>query len=233
DGRRARPEILRPRESLRHLAAADDRAVVARDQRAVGRIGHDGLGHGPDGGSIAGDTDQHGRHRDADACEKGLHDSGLRQFIYSRCSATGPSVAAGKKVSAPMTMMVAASRVAKTPPSTLSVPLDSALRRLADSEPTMARGRMIGLNRASSMTMPVARFHGTVSSPSPSKPEPLLALAEVNSYRISLKPCGPTLLSVSAPQGVAAKIAVPPRMNRPRARSAKSANCTSSSEERR
>ena len=51
----------------------------------------------------------------------------------------------------------------------------------AASEPAMASGRMMGMNRASSMTMPVATFQGTVLSPRPSKPEPLFALAELNS----------------------------------------------------
>ena len=51
----------------------------------------------------------------------------------------------------------------------------------AASEPAMASGRMMGMNRASSMTSPVATFQGIVLSPSPSKPEPLLALAELNS----------------------------------------------------
>jgi len=52
---------------------------------------------------------------------------------------------------------------------------------LAASAPPMAKGAMIGMKRASSMTMPVAIFHGAVLSPRPSKPEPLLAAAELNS----------------------------------------------------
>jgi hypothetical protein len=45
----------------------------------------------------------------------------------------------------------------------------------------MAKGAMIGMKRPSSITMPVAMFQGTVLSPSPSNPEPLLAAAELNS----------------------------------------------------
>ncbi len=80
-----------------------------------------------------------------------------------------------------MITIVAISMPPKVPSSTPSVPADSAVRRLVTSEPTMASGRMIGMKRASSMIRPVAMFHGTVLSPSPSKPEPLLALAELNS----------------------------------------------------
>ena len=77
--------------------------------------------------------------------------------------------------------MVASSITPKVASSTPSVPADCAVARFAASEPAIASGRMIGMKRASSITMPVATFHGTVLSPSPSKPEPLLALDELNS----------------------------------------------------
>jgi len=65
--------------------------------------------------------------------------------------------------------------------STPSVPADWAAGRFPASDPAIASGNMIGMNRASSMTMPVATFHGGVLSPRPSKPEPLFALAELKS----------------------------------------------------
>ena len=74
------------------------------------------------------------------------------------------------------------------------------------------------------MTRPVAIFQGTVLSPRPSKPEPLLAAEEVNSYRISEKPWKPALATVSAPQDVAANRAVPPRMKKGWARIASRAS---------
>ena len=38
-------------------------------------------------------------------------------------------------------------------------------------------------------------FQNGVLSPRPSKPDPLLAAADVNSYSISEKPCGPGFFS--------------------------------------
>ena len=56
-------------------------------------------------------------------------------------------------------------------------------------------------------------FQTGVPSPSPSKPDPLFALADENSYRISESPCAPPSWIASRPHGVTAKMAVPPRMN--------------------
>src|SRR6185295_8904146 len=74
------------------------------------------------------------------------------------------------------------------------------------------------------MTRPVAMSQGPLVgagaglslkphvSPSPSKPEPLLADAEENSYMISEKPCAPGLLSALVPQPVAANSPLGPRI---------------------
>ena len=45
----------------------------------------------------------------------------------------------------------------------------------------MASGKIKAGNRPSSSTMPVAMFQAGLLSASPSKPDPLLAAAEVNS----------------------------------------------------
>ncbi len=73
DSRGSGPEVFGPRKSLRNLATANNRAILARDERAVGGIGRNSLSDGPDGGGIAGDTNQHGRHSDANARKKRLH----------------------------------------------------------------------------------------------------------------------------------------------------------------
>ena len=69
----------------------------------------------------------------------------------------------------------------KSAVSVLSVPTVSGTSFFAKSEPQIASWKMIGMNRPISITSPQAMFHGTVLSPRPSKPEPLLADDEVNS----------------------------------------------------
>ena len=62
---------------------------------------------------------------------------------------------------------------------------------------------MMGIKRPSSMTSPVSIFQNGVLSPSPSKPEPLLADAEVNSYSISDKPVIGRIIAASLCQDFA------------------------------
>jgi len=69
----------------------------------------------------------------------------------------GPIDATGKKVSAPMKRVVAKSITPNVGFSVPRVPADWAVARFAAIEPAMASGRMIGMNRARSMTMPVAK----------------------------------------------------------------------------
>ena len=57
----------------------------------------------------------------------------------------------------------------------------SGTRFLTARHPASARGRIMGGNLPMSSTMPVATFQAGVLSPRPSKPEPLLAQAELNS----------------------------------------------------
>ncbi len=52
-----------------------------------------------------------------------------------------------------------------------------------------------------------------MSADSPAKALPLLAVAEVQAYSISLSPCGPALASDAVPASVTRAIAVPPRMH--------------------
>ena len=62
-----------------------------------------------------------------------------------------------------------------------SVPVVTGTGFFAASEPAIARGRMIGIYRASNITIPVAMFQGMLLLPRPAKPEPLLAAAYENS----------------------------------------------------
>ena len=109
----------------------------------------------------------------------------------------GPRIATGMNSSAPTIKTVPSSTTPKRKVSVRNVPADSGVARFAANEPAMASGAMIGMNRAKSITRPVAIFHGTVLSPSPSNPDPLLAAAELYSYRISLKPWLPGLATVA------------------------------------
>src|SRR5262249_3608461 len=118
-----------------------------------------------------------------------------------RCSATGPSTAAGRNSSAPTSSTVPSSTKANVSVSVRMVPDVKGVGFLAARLPASASGATIGMKRPSSMTRPVAMSQyglygdggvrlssGRLSpqvSPSPSKPEPLLAEDEENSYRIS------------------------------------------------
>ena len=55
---------------------------------------------------------------------------------------------------------------------------------------------------------------------SPAKALPLFAVAEVNAYRISLKPCGPTACTEASPAGSTVASAVNPRYESGRQRMA-------------
>ena len=83
---------------------------------------------------------------------------------------------------------MANSTVAKAGVSSFKVPEDSGTNFLAEREPAIAKGPIIGMNLANSITIPLAIFQKGVLSPRPSNPDPLLAEDEVNSYIISDKP---------------------------------------------
>jgi signal transduction histidine kinase len=85
-------------------------------------------------------------------------------------------------------MITENNRLPKAPECKCKVPAVSGTGALYASHPAMANGPMMGKKRAKSITTPVLMFQKGVLSPNPSKPEPLLAEAEVNSYNISLKP---------------------------------------------
>src|SRR5438552_2228639 len=104
------------------------------------------------------------------------------------------------------------------------VPAVKGVGRLAARLPAIARGAMMGTKREISITRPQAMsqcgeygaggdglssgFSNPHVSPSPSKPEPLLAEADVNSYRTSEKPCAAGLFIDFVPQSQAAKMPV-------------------------
>ena len=96
-------------------------------------------------------------------------------------SAIGPSVNAGKKESAATMMITESSTAINAGLSTFNVPLLSGIYFLEANDPAMASGPMIGINLPNNMAIPQRIFQKGVASPKPSKPEPLLAAAEVNS----------------------------------------------------
>ena len=100
----------------------------------------------------------------------------------------GPSVNAGKKLNAARINITANTIIPNVPVSVFNVPALSGTYFFLASMPAMATGPMIGRNLASNITTPQAIFQKGVLSPRPSKPLPLLADEEVNSYSISLKP---------------------------------------------
>src|ERR1044072_6676139 len=79
--------------------------------------------------------------------------------------------------------------------SVFNVPAEAGTYFLFAINPAMATGPMMGRKRPSISIKPVLRFQKMLLSPNPSKPEPLFALAEVNSYSISEKPWYPGLFN--------------------------------------
>src|ERR1700690_560606 len=123
-----------------------------------------------------------------------------------------------------MITMVPSNNMAKVNVSSRMVPSVNGLFFFPPKLAAIAMGATIGRDRLNSMTSPVAMSHGRLVgagvglllkpqvSPSPSKPEPLLAEADENSYAISLNPCAPGLLSAFVPHAVAENSPVGPRI---------------------
>ena len=76
--------------------------------------------------------------------------------IGPKCSATGPSTAAGMNSSAPTSKIVPSSTKPNVSVSVRSVPAVNGVGFLAARLPASANGAMIGMNRPNSMTRPVA-----------------------------------------------------------------------------
>ena len=100
----------------------------------------------------------------------------------------GPRANAGKKLNAATINITANTIMPNVEVSVLSVPALSGTYFFFARIPAIATGPIMGKNLASNITVPQAIFQKGVLSPRPSKPLPLLADAEVNSYSISLKP---------------------------------------------
>lgn len=100
----------------------------------------------------------------------------------------GPSARPGKKESAATIAITANTIIPNVLVSVFSVPALSGINFFLARIPAMATGPMIGRKRESNITVPQVIFQNGTPSPKPSKPEPLLADEEVNSYNISEKP---------------------------------------------
>ena len=72
--------------------------------------------------------------------------------------------------------------------SAFKVPSEKGIVFFAASEPIIAMGPIIGIYLPNSIIIPVVIFQKGVLSISPSKPEPLFAADDVNSYNISENP---------------------------------------------
>ena len=103
-------------------------------------------------------------------------------------SAIGPKASAGKNERAVRIRITAKVIIPNVHESVLSVPADSGIYFLLASIPIIATGTMMGKNRPNIKAIPVLMFQKILLSARPSKPLPLLAVEEVNSYNISLKP---------------------------------------------
>src|SRR5215213_7870925 len=98
------------------------------------------------------------------------------KFNYiEKYSAKGPSVRAGKNESAAIMIITESNTATNAGLSTLRVPELSGTYFFEASDPAIANGPMIGINRPKSIHTPQRIFQNGVASPSPSKPEPLLA----------------------------------------------------------
>src|ERR1700730_1673579 len=109
-----------------------------------------------------------------------------------KCSASGPSAAAGRNRRAPMITMVPNMRKPKVVVSSRKVPKPNGEDFFAPRLAAMAMGAIIGKYRLKIMTKAVAMSHGTNVGdglgllirppvvPRPSNAEPLLAEAEEN-----------------------------------------------------
>ena len=74
--------------------------------------------------------------------------------------------------------------------------------------------KTIGIYRASNITMPVEMFQNTVLSPNPSKPEPLFAEDDVNSYNTCDTPWNCGLVNASDAPGTIKASAEKPKLVR-------------------
>src|ERR1700749_4012897 len=90
-------------------------------------------------------------------------------------------------------MITPISNVANSGPCVFSVPADSGTVCCLASEPPSASTKIIGTNRASSITTPPARLYQPVLVPRPANADPLLLAIEANAYMTSVRPCGPAL----------------------------------------
>ena len=116
-------------------------------------------------------------------------------YLLAKYSANGPSANAGKNDNAAMMAITAKTMTPKIVVSVFSVPALSGMYFLLANNPAIANGPIIGKNLLNNKTIPVEMFQNGLLSPKPSKPEPLLAALEVNSYSISENPWKPGLLS--------------------------------------
>src|SRR5262245_19147191 len=104
------------------------------------------------------------------------------------------------------------SSTTKMGPLVGSVPGPGGAAFLPAMAPASASAGRIIQKRPKSMARPRAVLYQGVFALMPAKAEPLLAVALVKAYRISLRPCGPALLRDDRPYGTTADQAARARM---------------------
>src|SRR4026209_2666655 len=125
-----------------------------------------------------------------------------------KCSTIGPSTSAGKKVSAPTMMITPIRSTTKRTPSVGNVPAEGGTTFLPTSDPAIASAGTIIRKRPASIVTPRVVLYQSVLALIPAKAEPLLPAPLVKAYRISVRPCGPALLSDDRPYAATADQAV-------------------------
>src|SRR5262249_1458090 len=89
-----------------------------------------------------------------------------------------------------------------------SVPAEAGTCFLAASEPAIASMAIASVKRARNMHTLSITFQNGMFAERPPNPRPLLLLADVTAYSISLKPCAPGLPVVATAAGVITAMAV-------------------------
>src|SRR5262249_5181926 len=129
-----------------------------------------------------------------------------------KCSTIGPSASAGKNVNAPTMTITPISRMTNSGPLVGNVPAEGGTIFLFTNDPAIANAGTIIRKRPASMVTPRLPWYRGVFAFSPATAEPLFPAPLVNAYRISVKPCGPLLLSDERPYAATADHAAKHRM---------------------
>ena len=100
----------------------------------------------------------------------------------------GPKLSTGKNVNAPTITITLTSNVVNNGVVTGNVPSDGGTIFLRARLPAIASIGMIIMKRPTSIAIPIVVLYQNVFAEIPANADPLLPVAEVNEYNISLSP---------------------------------------------